>query len=96
MLQRFAQNPILTPGDVKPSHPDMVVECLLNPGAFRFDGRTGLLLRVAERPVQEPGWLSTPILDPDAAGGVRILRVRQDDPALTAAAARSFVYKGIS
>lgn len=94
MIQRFVQNPILTPRDVIPSRPDMAVECLLNPGAFRFEGRIGLLLRVAERPVQEAGWLSTPLLDPDAEGGVRILRIRKDDPFLTAAHQRGFTYKG--
>jgi predicted GH43/DUF377 family glycosyl hydrolase len=82
LAKRFAANPILSPRDVKPSRPDMVVECLLNPGAFRFKGRTGLLLRVAERPKQEPGWLSFPIVDPDSPGGVKILQFRTDDPLL--------------
>jgi predicted GH43/DUF377 family glycosyl hydrolase len=82
--QRFASNPILAPKDVKPSRPDMVVECLLNPGAFRYQGRTGLLLRVAERPKQEAGWVSFPIVDADSPGGVKILRFRTDDPKLDA------------
>jgi beta-1,2-mannobiose phosphorylase / 1,2-beta-oligomannan phosphorylase len=80
--QRFANNPILTPDNIKPSRPDMVVECLLNPGVFRHNGRTGLLLRVAERPVQEQGWISFPIVDPESPGGVKILRFRKDDPAV--------------
>ncbi len=98
--RRFAQNPILTPADITPSRPDMRVECLLNPGAFRFGGRTGLLLRVAERPIQEPGWVSTPLLDPRAEGGIRILRIRRDDPGLRLPAhlrdgdARGFDYNG--
>jgi len=50
MVTRFQQNPILTPADVKPTRTDMVVECLLNPAAFRFNGKIGRLLRVAERP----------------------------------------------
>jgi len=59
MVTRFPENPILTSADVKPTRPDMVVECLLNPAAFRFDGKIGLLWRVAERPRQEEGWVST-------------------------------------
>lgn len=74
----------------------MVVECLFNPGVFRYRGRVGLLLRVAERPVQEAGWVSTPLIDPGAEGGVRILRIRKDDPGLRMPAgdARGFDYKG--
>jgi predicted GH43/DUF377 family glycosyl hydrolase len=96
LAQRFAENPILRPADVRPSRPDMVVECLLNPGAFRYRGRTGLLLRVAERPRQETGWVSTPLLDPASAGGIRILRVRQDDPELKYTDPRVFAYRGRS
>ena len=55
MANPFPTNPILTPGQVKPSRPDWEVECLLNHGALRYRGRTGLLLRVAERPPQEVG-----------------------------------------
>ncbi len=95
-IQRFPKNPILTPADVKASHPDMQVELLLNPGAFRYNGRIGLLVRVAERPVQEPDWISVPLLDPDAEGGMRILRIRKDDPDLDLAPGetRGFDYKG--
>ena len=49
LAERFPQNPILVPQDIAPSRPDLSIECLLNPGAFRFDHKTWLLLRVAER-----------------------------------------------
>jgi predicted GH43/DUF377 family glycosyl hydrolase len=52
---RFPENPILRPGDIPSSMPGMKVEGLLNPGVFRFEGKTWLLLRVAERPEQKPG-----------------------------------------
>ena len=94
LTERFPENPILTPSDVRPTREDMVVECLLNPGAFRFNGRTGLLLRVAERPRQEEGWVSTPLLDPGSEGGIRILRIRKDDPDLKLTDPRMFDYKG--
>lgn len=94
LFERHPANPILTPADVPPSRPDMKVECLLNPGAFRFGNRIGLLLRVAERPVPEKGWVSTPVLDPESGGGIRILRVRADDPELKMSDPRVFTYKG--
>jgi predicted GH43/DUF377 family glycosyl hydrolase len=95
-IRRFAKNPILVPSQVRPSRQDMVVECLLNPGAFRHQGRVGLLMRVAERPAQEEGWVSTPLLNPTADGGMRILRIRRDDPELGVVPedARGFVYRG--
>ena len=94
LIERFPENPILSPGDVRPTREDMVVECLLNPGAFRYKGRTGLLMRVAERPLQEEGWVSTPLLDPESEGGIRILKIRKDDPDLKFTDPRIFEYKG--
>jgi predicted GH43/DUF377 family glycosyl hydrolase len=94
LARRFPANPILRPSDVRPSRPDLVVQCVLNPGAFRFRGKVGLLLRVAERPPQEAGWVSTPILDPESDGGQRILRIRVDDPDLETVDSRVFRYRG--
>lgn len=96
LAQRFQQNPILRPTDVKPSRPDWDVECLLNPGAFRYRGRTGLLLRVAERPPQESGWVSTPILDSNSPDGVSVVRISADDPKLQYPDPRIFRYEGIT
>ena len=95
MASRFPTNPILTPAQVKPSRPDWEVECLLNPGAFRYRGRTGLLLRVAERPPQEAGWVSTPVLDPTSPDGMRIVRYRTDDPKVKVPDPRLFEYDGV-
>ncbi len=55
LAERFAGNPILSPADVPPSRPGLEVAGVLNPGAFRWRGRTWLLLRVAERAIPEPG-----------------------------------------
>ena len=55
LAQRFAENPILRPQDLRPSLEGMEVTCLLNPGVFRFEDKTWLLVRVAERPRQIPG-----------------------------------------
>lgn len=94
LAARFPANPILRPADVVPTLPELRVDCLLNPGAFRFAGRIGLLLRVAERPEQTASEVSTPLIDPDAPGGMRILRVRRDDPDLRATDPRVFSWRG--
>ena len=94
IFRRFKENPLLRPRDVRPSRGDFVVECLLNPGAFEYRGRIGLLLRVAERPAQEPGWLSVPIINPEHEGGLEILRVRTDTPDVEYTDPRVFRYRG--
>jgi len=94
MFTRFAENPILKPSDIIPSRPDMEVALALNPGAFQYKGKTGLLVRVAERPVQEEGWTSTPLLDPASETGIRILRIKKDDPELVGDDPRGFRYQG--
>jgi predicted GH43/DUF377 family glycosyl hydrolase len=94
LAERFAENPILRPSDVIPSRDGLEVECLLNPGVFRYGGRIGLLLRVAERPRQDETWISTPILDPNEPSGIALLRIRKDDPDLHYPDPRLFQYQG--
>lgn len=94
IARRFETNPILRPSDVKPSRDGLTIECLLNPGAFRYQGRIGLLLRTAERPDQPDGMVSTPVLDPLAPGGVAIVTYSKDDPDLVYQDPRVFQYKG--
>jgi predicted GH43/DUF377 family glycosyl hydrolase len=90
---RFKQNPLVTPQDVKPSHSDFEVACVLNPGVARFGDETILLLRVCERPVQENGWLSIPVLDTESSNSLcKILRFKKDDPLLEFNDPRIFVY----
>ena len=94
LAERFSENPILRPADVVPSREGLEVECLLNPGVFRYGGRVGLLLRVAERPKQDETWISTPILDPHEPSGIALLRIRKDDPDLHYPDPRLFQYQG--
>ena len=96
LARRFETNPILRPSDVTPSREGLAVECLLNPGVFRWQGKTWLLLRVAERPVQTEGQISTPVLEADAPGGIAILTYSLDDPDLVYKDPRAFQYKGDS
>ncbi len=91
-VNRFSGNPLLAPDDLLPSHPDLEVTCVLNPGVFRFGERIGLLMRVAERPASPPGLLATPVLGDDRK--ITIIRVQEDDPGLSDVGGRSFVWNG--
>ena len=88
---RNKQNPILKPSDLRPSSPEMIIECLLNPGAFTYKGKTGLVVRVAERTVQKEGFISVPIYN--AHGNVEILNFKLDHPNLMATDARVITYE---
>ena len=92
IAQRFSENPILTPKSVQPSSEGMLIECLLNPGVFKFEGKTWLLLRVAERPAQKDGKISFPILE--EGKGIKILSFDKNDPDLDDSDARVIKYKG--
>ncbi len=90
---RFKQNPLILPKDIKPSRRDFEVACVLNPGVTRFKDETILLLRVCERPIQENGWLSIPVLDLEHGGSeCKILRFKKDDPLLEFNDPRVFLY----
>ena len=92
IARRFPENPILRPADICPSVPGMKIECLLNPGVFRFEGKTWLLLRVAERPEQKPGKTSFPVLDRE--GNLEILEFDNSDPQLDLSDPRVISYAG--
>ncbi len=89
---RHKQNPLLSPKDLEPSNENMIIECLLNPGVFEFNGKTGLLVRVAERTVQKEGYLSVPIYND--FGKVEIIDFELNDPKLDASDARVITYDG--
>jgi predicted GH43/DUF377 family glycosyl hydrolase len=92
LAYRFPQNPILTPADIRPSTPGMEVTCLLNPGVFVFEGKTWLLLRVAERPRQTPGKTSFPVLND--RGAISILEFDNNDPKIDLSDPRIVRYDG--
>lgn len=92
LAHRFVNNPLLSPSDLKPSAEGMNVECLLNPGVFRFQNKTWLLIRVAERPEQTLDRTSFPVLD--GQGGVRILQFDNNDPLLDRTDPRIISYAG--
>jgi len=93
IAKRFAANPLLSPADLKASTDGLEITCLLNPGVFRFEGKTWLLVRVAERPHQNDNIISFPILT--ETGIIEIIAIEKDDPELKATDARVINYKGV-
>ncbi len=93
LLAKFPGNPIIRPSDVPPSRPDFEVVCAFNAGATIYQGETLLMLRVAERPVSDKGWISTAEIDPES-GETKVLRFKIGDPQLQEHDARGLVYGG--
>ena len=91
IANRFTQNPLLRPSDLKPGIAGMEIMCLLNPGVFQFEGKIWLLLRVAERPRQIEGKISFPVYN--SKGEIEILSFDKNDPDLDAADPRVINYK---
>jgi predicted GH43/DUF377 family glycosyl hydrolase len=92
IANRYKQNPILSPKDLNASEEDLEITCLLNPGAFQFDNKIWLLIRVAERPEQKEGIISFPILT--GTGKTEVVEIPLDHPDLDASDARIINYKG--
>jgi beta-1,2-mannobiose phosphorylase / 1,2-beta-oligomannan phosphorylase len=90
--KRFKENPVLKPKDLRASSNAMKIECLLNPGVFKFNNKIGLLLRVAERPEQIEGQITFPIYNEN--GEIEIVRFDKNDPHLDFTDPRVIRYKG--
>ncbi|MCW3093267.1 MAG: Beta,4-mannooligosaccharide phosphorylase [Ferruginibacter sp.] len=93
IAKRFAQNPLLSPSDLEASTEGLEITCLLNPGVFQYQGKTWLIVRVAERPAQKENVISFPILT--VTGGIQIIEIPKDAPELKATDARVINYKGV-
>ena len=93
IARRFVENPLLMPKDLWPSSEELQVICLLNPGVFTFEGRTWLLVRVAESIAQKEGVIFFPVVN--ASGKMEIIEVPLNDPDLVAADPRIITYKGL-
>lgn len=92
IAKRFKQNPLLRPDDLNPGIHGMEITCLLNPGVFRMDNKTWLVLRVAERPKQVEGKISFPVYNQQ--GKIEIVHFDKNDPQLDATDPRVIKYKG--
>lgn len=92
IAKRSTHNPLLRPVDLTPGIDGMEITCLLNPGVFRWQNKTWLLLRVAERPTQKENKISFPVYGED--GKIEVLSFDTDDPQLDASDPRVIKYKG--
>ncbi|MFA5014632.1 MAG: glycosidase, partial [Actinomycetota bacterium] len=76
---RAERNPIINPEDVTPSRPDFKVVGVFNCGVTRFDGKILLLMRVAEKPVNNDKKIEiVPLLDLEA-GKISVKEFNKDD-----------------
>ncbi len=92
LAKRFNENPLLRPEDIRPSTEGMHVECLLNPGVFRFNNKTWLLCRVAERTRQDKDSIKVPVFNDKAE--IEIITFAKDDPLLDDTDPRVIAYDG--
>lgn len=92
-VQRFKGNPIISTRDVKSSRAGLEVIGAFNAAAFEYKGRIGLLLRVAERPVQRANKISIPRVD-ETSGEVQVKWYPRSSPHLNVADPRLVLYKG--
>jgi len=91
LAQRHPLNPLIKPEDVLSHHPKMKVECVLNPGVFQFEGKTWLVLRVAELPLQEEGKITIPLMKDNS---IEVISFDLDDPLLNTSDPREPMYDG--
>jgi len=94
LVERFAENPLITPADVVPSRADYEVVGAFNAAATVYNDEILLLLRVAERPKDKADDEElAPILDPET-GQINPLRIKHGDGDLEILDSRVFNYKG--
>ncbi|MGF7081068.1 glycoside hydrolase family 130 protein [Mucilaginibacter sp. UYCu711] len=93
IAQRFPENPLLSPIDLKCSEDGLQIICLLNPGVFRFEGKTWLILRVAENAIQKEGSIFFPIIN--ELGKVEIMELPSEHPELITTDPRVIRYMGL-
>ena len=93
IAKRFSENPLLSPADLQSRNDGLQIACLLNPGVFQYQGKTWLIVRVAERPEQKETTISFPILT--GTGATEIIEISQNDPSLKATDERVINYKGV-
>jgi predicted GH43/DUF377 family glycosyl hydrolase len=96
MIEKYEDNPIIKPTDVKPSREGYIVKGAFNPGAACFGGEVLLLLRVAESCEPREGFVRTPVYRFTESGSFPdILEINRDDPELSLKDTRGVVYRGV-
>jgi predicted GH43/DUF377 family glycosyl hydrolase len=90
LATRFAQNPLLSPSSFPTANEHVEIACLLNPGAFRFNNKIWLIIRVAERPRQKENMISFHFLN---NGETQLTELLANDPDLVSTDPRVIRYK---
>jgi predicted GH43/DUF377 family glycosyl hydrolase len=94
---RFNENPLITPAQIKPTRDDFEILCVLNPAVTKFKDEILLLLRVAERPRQQKGFISICTIDTERNdGSCQLHHFGTGDPLLKADDPRVISYDGIT
>jgi predicted GH43/DUF377 family glycosyl hydrolase len=93
LARRFPENPLLSPKDINASEEGLQIICLLNPGVFRFEGKTWLIVRVAENAVQKEGSIFFPVLN--ELGKTEIVELPAEHPELITTDPRVIRYMGL-
>ena len=79
-IERFNENPLITPADVKPLHEGYEVIGAFNGGVAKYNDEVLLLLRVAERPISDDlNVIKAPVFDPRTQT-MEVLTFHRDDP----------------
>lgn len=93
IINRYSKNPIIKPCDVKPSRDDFEVIGAFNAGVTEFNGETILILRVAERPINnDTSCIKVPFLDENLK--LKIKTIDLSDPDYDFSDSRSIKRKG--
>ncbi|MGY3748799.1 BtaManbiosPhlase [Vagococcus acidifermentans] len=79
-INRFKENPLITPKDVKPLHDGFEVIGAFNAGVAEYNGEVLLLLRVAERPIAtDEQQIKAPVINKET-GQLEIITFDKNDP----------------
>lgn len=76
-IERYAENPVVTPAMVQPTRPDFEVVCAFNAGVTRYKDEIILLLRVAEWAKPDEFTARVPILTCPPTGGQPCIDIRE-------------------
>jgi len=77
-VDRYPENPLITPADVPPSRDDLEVVCAFNAGVARCKDEVILLMRVAERGMSDSVVARVPVFE--CPGGLCIREFERSDP----------------
>ncbi|RLD10163.1 MAG: glycosidase [Chlamydiae bacterium] len=95
-MKRHPDNPLITPDILAPSAPGLKVLGAFNAGVTVYNNQIILLLRVAERCIEKPEFVSVPIYSfANDKSEFKIINFRKNDPDVFLKDTRGVVYKGI-